>query len=89
MTFVRSSLDNLDNRPDDDDGDKEILLETIEDISHSCQTALSVLNDLLTFDKIESGQMNMELEMTHPWHYFHSASKPFRLFYRWVVLLYL
>eukprot|EP00596_Hydrurales_sp_CCMP1899_P003723 CAMPEP_0119040616 /NCGR_PEP_ID=MMETSP1177-20130426/10622_1 /TAXON_ID=2985 /ORGANISM="Ochromonas sp, Strain CCMP1899" /LENGTH=834 /DNA_ID=CAMNT_0007005877 /DNA_START=938 /DNA_END=3442 /DNA_ORIENTATION=+ len=77
MTFVRSSLDNLDNRPDDDDGDKEILLETIEDISHSCQTALSVLNDLLTFDKIESGQMNMELEMTHPWHYFHSASKPF------------
>ena len=53
------------------------LLETVDDISNSCQIALSILNDLLTFDKIDSGQMKMELEETHPWHYLNGAVKPF------------
>jgi signal transduction histidine kinase len=53
------------------------LLETVDDISNSCQIALSILNDLLTFDKIDSGQMKMELEETHPWLYLNGAVKPF------------
>ena len=78
MAFVRSSLDHRISTTDPDDiAEKLILIETVDDISHSCQTALSILNDLLTFDKIDSGQMKMELEETNPWHYFHAAVKPF------------
>ena len=30
-------------------------LETVTDISKACQMALSILNDLLNFDKLEDG----------------------------------
>ena len=78
MAFIRSSLDH--KAPEEvssGSADNEVLIETVDDISNSCQTALSILNDLLTFDKIDSGQMKIELEETHPWSYFHQAVKPF------------
>ena len=78
MTFVQSTLKK--RTPilsGDSSPDNEILLETMDDMSSSCQTALSILNELLTFDKIDSGLMKMELEEVHPWLYLHSAVRPF------------
>ena len=78
MAFVRTSLGH---RPKSNNSEEivenEILIDTVDDISNSCQTALSILNDLLTFDKIDSGQMQLEFEETHPWSYINSAVKPF------------
>lgn len=78
MTFLRSTLNK---RPLSGDtnrtSDNELLLETVDDISSSCQTALSILNELLTFDKIDSGLMKMELEEMHPWLYLQGAVRPF------------
>ena len=40
--------------------------ESIEDIKQSLQDAIQVLNDLLLFDKLESGTLNMENMYMHP-----------------------
>ena len=78
MAFVRSSLEHLiKSNYSKDIIEIGILSETVDDMSNSCQAALAILNDLLTFDKIDSGQMQIELEETHPWLYFYSAVRPF------------
>ena len=70
MTLVKSSLANIDVKD-------ALLDETVEDITCSCQTALSILNDLLTFDKIDAGRMTLDLEASNPLQYFLSTAKPF------------
>ena len=36
-------------------------LETVTDISKACQMALSILNDLLNYDKLEDGTYTTKL----------------------------
>ena len=40
--------------------------ESIEDIKQSLQDAVQVLNDLLLFDKLDSGTLNIENICIHP-----------------------
>ena len=77
MTFVQSTLNKRALTSDGVPDNSDILLETMDDMSSSCQTALNILNELLTFDKIDSGLMKMELEEAHPWLYVHGAVRPF------------
>ena len=40
---------------------------TLKDVQSSCEIAVSVLNDMLLYDKIESGLMSLELAIISPW----------------------
>ena len=55
------------------------IVETISDVYSSCEVAISILNDLLTFDKIESGKMALEIESINCCSYFNSLVKPFNV----------
>ena len=55
------------------------IVETISDVYSSCEVAISILNDLLTFDKIESGKMALEIESINCCSFFNSLVKPFNV----------
>ena len=55
------------------------IVETVSDVYSSCEVAISILNDLLTFDKIEGGKMTLEPELVNCCSYFTSLMKPFNL----------
>jgi signal transduction histidine kinase len=38
-------------------------LNTLQEITSSCEVALSILNDLLTYDKLESGALKIEKKL--------------------------
>jgi signal transduction histidine kinase len=74
MSFIKAEVSTLlEISPEQ----VEPVIDTIDDMSGSCQVALSILNDLLTFDKLESGKMAVELQDTHPWQFFRDTVKPF------------
>jgi len=52
-------------------------LDTIRDTKEACNVALEILNDLLTFDKLEGGLLKLEEEMLRPWTFVRGAVKPF------------
>ena len=56
----------------------EEKLQTIEEISNSCDLALSTLNALLYFDKLEGGQLIIEPRDMMVTDFIKSAMRPFR-----------
>ena len=57
----------------------EPIVETVHDVYSSCKVAISILNDLLTSDKIEGGKMTLDLEYVNCCNYFISLAKPFKI----------
>eukprot|EP01042_Synura_sphagnicola_P026997 gene26997-34875_t len=41
-------------------------LETVRDVKESCDIAVNILNELLVFDKLESGMLKLEEEKLDP-----------------------
>ena len=54
-------------------------ISTLHDIKGSCQIALQVLNDMLMYDKIQSGLLVLELENLNPWEFLQNTYSPFLL----------
>ena len=52
-------------------------LDTLKDIRESCDIALDTLNELLTFDKVESGLMVLEREFLCPVDFLQNTVRPF------------
>eukprot|EP01041_Mallomonas_annulata_P010462 gene10462-biopygen5067 len=52
-------------------------MTTISDIKESCNVSLEILNELLTFDKLESGLMQLEEEPLSPWDFVRDTVKSF------------
>jgi signal transduction histidine kinase len=55
------------------------ILETVNDIRSSCQISLSILDDLLTFDKMEGGKMTLELKYLNCCSFIAAVAKPFQV----------
>lgn len=55
------------------------LVETVNDIRSSCQISLSILDDLLTFDKMEAGKMTLELKYLNCCAFIAAVAKPFKV----------
>lgn len=53
--------------------------ETIKEIQLSCDIATTILGDMLLYDKIESGMLNLDKETIVPWHFLKSSLVPFFL----------
>lgn len=56
-----------------------LLLDALSDIKESCQNAVSVVNDLLTIDKMQSNKYNLELEKVNISNYLKSSCRQFGL----------
>ena len=54
-----------------------IALETITDIESSCDTALTILNDLLSYEKLEAGLLQLEKSKFEAWPFIRESIKPF------------
>jgi len=52
-------------------------LETVRDIKDCCDIAISTLNEVLTFDKLESGAMMLERDRVGAMPFIEAAIKPF------------
>ena len=55
----------------------EVHLGTVKDVKTSADIALGVLNDMLLYDKIESGIMQLEFSEVRPWSLVKSVMAPF------------
>ena len=55
----------------------EVLLKVVNDSMTSCDNAVLVLNDLLTFDKMERGALLLELETVDVMSLIRSTVQPF------------
>jgi signal transduction histidine kinase len=77
LEFVTSALKKIPTQR----GDNSVqpVIDTVDDIYSSCEIAMSILNDLLTFDKMEGGKMNLELEYVNCCDYVGSLAKPFNV----------
>lgn len=53
------------------------VLETIADIENSCETALNILNDLLSYEKLEAGLLKLEKTKIAAWQFVKESVRPF------------
>lgn len=53
--------------------------ETVQDIKDSCNVAVNVLNELLTFDKLESGNLLLEKSTVNAMSLIKKTVKPFHI----------
>lgn len=70
--------------PDDANGaaDREIMttiIETINNIAHSTEVALSTFTDLITVNKLDKGHVQLDVQDTHPWRFFRDVARPFEV----------
>ena len=57
--------------------DKVDISNLIIEIEHSCTVSIDLVNDLLTYEKLESGLMVLEKELTNTYDLFSEALRPF------------
>ena len=57
----------------------EEVLEVVKDAKVTCELATSTLNDLLMFDKIETGMLEVSTTVSDAWDFAQSCINPFRL----------
>ena len=75
LEFVTSLLKKF--HPQEGDESISMIIDTLGDIYTSCEISLSILNDLLTFDKMEGKKMILELELINCCSFIKSIAKPF------------
>lgn len=76
ITLVRDELINMTPLVRDY---VEHIVETVDDINNCCEAAITILNDLLTFDKLEAGKMSVDFEETPILEYVTESLRPFRV----------
>jgi signal transduction histidine kinase len=77
LEYVTSALKEIPSRKWDTS--VEPVIDTVNDIYCSCEIALSILNDLLTFDKMEGGKMTLDLELVNCHSFMTALLKPFNV----------
>ncbi len=57
----------------------DAILEVVKDAKVTCELATSTLNDLLMFDKIETGMLEVSTVECDAWEFVNNCVKPFQL----------
>ena len=55
------------------------LLETMDDIEHSCDTSLEILNDLLSYEKLDAGILQLERKSVLVYPLLRDTARPFQI----------
>ncbi len=54
-------------------------LEIVNDAYNSCQTAIEILNDILTYDKLEAGDLHLNCSTMDLEAFIYGCAQPFML----------
>ena len=54
-------------------------IDVVEEVSASCEAAVDILNDLLTYEKLDGGLLHTYFKHEPAFDFIRSASKPFKL----------
>lgn len=60
----------------------EPIIETVAEVNECCDIALTILNDMLTFDKLEEGKMTLDLKDTDLERFVRDTVNPFQILAR-------
>ena len=60
----------------------EPIIETVAEVNECCDVALTILNDMLTFDKLEEGKMTLDLKDTDLERFVRDTVNPFQILAR-------
>ena len=60
-------------------GANDDILRTVANIENCCEIAVDILNDLLVFDKLDSGILKLELERLNVFEFLTETIHPFFL----------
>jgi signal transduction histidine kinase len=55
------------------------VVDTINEIKHSTEVALSTFTDIITVNRLDKGQAKLDKQDTHPWRYFRDVARPFEI----------
>jgi two-component system sensor histidine kinase EvgS len=55
------------------------IRESLTDVHGACEVALSVINDLLTVDKLDSGKLTLQLEKINPIEFINDIFRSFKI----------
>ena len=59
--------------------DRKVTLEILQDLKVSSDIATHTLNDMLAFNKLQSGKMEVEICQENAWEFVKNCVKPFHL----------
>mmetsp|Transcript_2368 Transcript_2368/g.2484 ORF Transcript_2368/g.2484 Transcript_2368/m.2484 type:complete len:446 (+) Transcript_2368:50-1387(+) len=69
LDVLKRKLETIPNADDE--------IEILKEIKIACNIAIETLNDILTFDKIEGGQLRLEKTVVHVFDFIRTAVRPF------------
>ena len=58
--------------------DSEIS-DIIADCRCSCDAAVDIVSDMLTYEKLDGGEMNLEIALIPIWDFIDTSTRPFRM----------
>ena len=76
VTVIKRELENHENGKELDGED---ILKVLEEIDSACNTSLDILNDLLTYEKVDAGILVLEKEVISAFTIVYDCIRPFLL----------
>lgn len=58
---------------------REEVLSFVKELGDPCTIVVDILNDILTFEKIDAGEMSIERVAVDPLRFVESTTAPFRI----------
>lgn len=79
MKDLRDSKQSATWKNDSKFHSKDSIYSTIRDTQASCNVVLETLNDLLAYEKLEAGLMQLEKESVPVYSFVRDVCRPFRM----------
>jgi signal transduction histidine kinase len=76
LTLLEEELKDREGAASQDESEELLLVHSIQ---RNTQSAVDVLNDLLNYDKIEGGNLSLELELVDVWQLIATTVSEFKL----------
>ena len=77
LDFLKKSIMNINIDPDTLNHSE--IIETIDDLVLSTDIAINVLNELLNYEKLQSGLMKLELKVISAYPFLLATIQPFEI----------
>ena len=78
LMVIKKELADPNNNNIHDDIRNEVL-NVVDEIDSACNTSLDILNDLLTYEKIDAGILILEKEIIDLFSILHKSLRPYLL----------
>ena len=78
LSIILTGIDVLEEQLKDGDDAVEIL-RTVEDLKQPCLSGIQLLNDLLEYEKLDSGLEKLEVSLHDPFQMLEQALSPFHM----------